>query len=87
MSASGQKVTVYTRDWCGFCTAAKSLLQNKGVEFEEHNATKRPEAKQEMIQRSGRMTFPQIFIGSEHVGGCDDLMALERSGALDAMLA
>ncbi|MEO0635605.1 MAG: glutaredoxin 3 [Pseudomonadota bacterium] len=84
--APSSKVVVYTRDWCGFCTAAKGLLERKGVAFEEHNATKRPEARAEMIQRSGRTTFPQIFIGSEHVGGCDDLMALERSGALDAML-
>ena len=87
MSANASKVTIYTRDWCGFCTAAKGLLERKGVSFEEHNATKRPEAKAEMIQRSGGMTFPQIFIGNEHIGGCDDLMALERSGALDAMLA
>lgn len=86
MSAS-PKVTIYTRDWCGFCTAAKRLLESKGVSFEEHNATKRPEAKAEMIQRSGGTTFPQIFIGNEHIGGCDDLMGLERSGALDAMLA
>ena len=82
-----EKVVIYTRDWCGFCTAAKNLLASKNVAIEEHNATKDASARAEMIQRSGGHTFPQIFIGSEHVGGCDDLMALERSGALDAMLA
>lgn len=87
MATKGNEVVIYTRDWCGFCTAAKSLLNKKGVAFKEHNATKTPDSRAEMIQRSGRTTFPQIFIGSEHVGGCDDLMALERTGALDALLA
>lgn len=81
------KVTIYTRQLCGFCTAAKRLLESKGVAFTEHDATFEPALKQEMIQKSGRATFPQIFIGGDHVGGCDDLMALERKGALDVMLA
>lgn len=81
------KVTIYTRQLCGFCTAAKRLLESKGVAFTEHDATFEPALKKEMIQKSGRTTFPQIFIGGDHVGGCDDLMALERKGALDVMLA
>lgn len=80
-------VTIYTRDFCGFCTAAKRLLEKKGVAYTEHNATGEPEARQQMIARSGRMTFPQVFVGETHVGGCDDLHALEASGGLDPLLA
>lgn len=81
-------VTIYTRKFCGFCTAAKRLLEKKGVSYVERDATFDPELKREMIQRShGGMTFPQIFIGDVHVGGCDDLHALERAGKLDALLA
>lgn len=80
-------VTIYTRDWCGYCAAAKRLLDEKGVAYTEHNATETPSARQEMIQRSnGRMTFPQIFVGEVHVGGCDDLYALDGAGRLDALL-
>lgn len=79
-------VTIYTRQLCGFCTAAKRLLETKGAAFTEHDATFEPTLKKEMIQKSGRTTFPQIFIGGDHVGGCDELMALERKGALDVML-
>ena len=80
-------VTIYTRQLCGFCTAAKRLLSSKGVQFTEHDATFDPSLKKQMIQRAnGRATFPQIFIADTHVGGCDDLMALERQGKLDAML-
>ena len=82
------KVTIYTRQLCGFCTAAKKLLKNKGVDVTEHDATFDPALRQQMISRSqGASTFPQIFIGEDHVGGCDDLMALERAGHLDRMLA
>lgn len=82
------EVTIYTRQLCGYCSAAKKLLLQKGVKLTEFDATTKPELRQEMINRSnGGMTFPQIFIGSEHVGGCDDLFALDRSGALDAMLS
>ena len=82
-----QSVTIYTRQACGFCARAKSLLSEKGVDFTEHDATGNAELRQEMIQKAnGRTTFPQIFIGSTHVGGCDDLMALNASGKLDAML-
>tara|TARA_B100000949_G_C14166093_1_gene401257 strand:- start:293 stop:652 length:360 start_codon:yes stop_codon:yes gene_type:complete len=80
-------VTIYTRQFCGFCTAAKRLLDEKGVNYTEHDATFAPELKAEMIQKAnGRATFPQIFIGGTHVGGCDDLQALERAGKLDTML-
>jgi glutaredoxin 3 len=79
-------VTIYTRDWCGYCAAAKRLLDEKGVHYTEHNATVEPQARQEMIQRSGRMTYPQIFVGAVHVGGCDDLYALDSQGRLDGLL-
>ncbi len=82
-----QPVTIYTRQACGFCARAKSLLSDKGVDFVEHDATGNAELKQEMIGKAnGRTTFPQIFIGETHVGGCDDLFALDRAGKLDAML-
>ncbi|MFN7012129.1 MAG: glutaredoxin 3 [Allorhizobium sp.] len=81
-------VTIYTRQGCGYCTRAKALLASKGVAFTEHDATGNPALRQEMIDRSnGGMTFPQIFIGDTHVGGCDDLHALDRAGKLDALLA
>jgi glutaredoxin 3 len=80
-------VVIYTRDFCGYCAAAKALLDRKGVRYTEYNATKEPAARQEMMSRSGRTTFPQIFVGSTHVGGCDDLHALERRGELDLLLA
>jgi len=82
------QVTIYTRKMCGFCTAAKRLLETKGVAYREHDATFDSALKQEMIQKAnGRATFPQIFIDDAHIGGCDDLMALERAGKLDPLLA
>lgn len=82
------KVTIYTRQLCGFCTAAKRLLEKKGTIYTEHDATFDPGLRQEMIQKSnGRSTFPQVFVGTTHVGGCDDLHDLERAGKLDALLA
>lgn len=80
------KVTIYTRIACGYCASAKRLLQQKGVAYEEQDASFSPELRQEMIRRSGRSTFPQIFIGDLHIGGADDLHALEREGRLDALL-
>jgi glutaredoxin 3 len=81
-------VTIYTRMMCGYSDAARRLLEKKGVDFTEHDATYSPELRQEMITRAnGRSTFPQIFIGELHVGGSDDLHALEREGKLDALLA
>jgi len=81
------KVTIYTRPFCGYCARALSLLTDKGVDFTEVEAGMDPKLRQEMMQRSGRTTFPQIFIGEQHIGGCDDMMALEREGKLDQMLA
>lgn len=81
-------VTIYTRMMCGYCAAAKRLLDKKGVAYTEHDASFSPELRQEMIQRAnGRATFPQIFVGDVHVGGCDDLHALEAAGRLDALIA
>lgn len=81
-------VTIYTREYCGYCSRAKALLQSKGVDFVEHDATYSQELRAEMIAKAnGGSTFPQIFINGEHVGGCDDLHALDREGRLDAMLA
>jgi glutaredoxin 3 len=80
-------VTIYTRRFCGYCTSAKSLLEEMGVAYEEIDATGSPEKRREMIERSGRFTFPQIFVGARHVGGCDDLYALRARGELDALLA
>lgn len=80
-------IVIYTRKMCGFCTAAKRLLDTKKAGYVEHDATFSPQIRQEMIQRAkGRSTFPQIFIDGTLVGGCDDLFALERSGKLDQML-
>ena len=81
------EIVIYTRQLCGFCSRAKQLLKQKGAAFTEHDATMKPDVKAEMIAKSGgARTFPQIFINGQHVGGCDDLMALERSGKLDPML-
>lgn len=83
-----KNVEIYTRPLCGFCSAAKRLLDSKSVGYMEVNVWENPDRKPEMVQRAGgRSTFPQIFIGGEHIGGCDDLMALERGGKLDAMLS
>jgi glutaredoxin 3 len=81
-------VVIYTRDWCSYSDAARALLERKGVAFEEINATGKSDLRAEMVERAnGRSTFPQIFIGSTHVGGCDDLYELDEQGKLDAMLA
>ena len=82
-----ENVTIYTRQLCGYCVAAKRLLDGKGVDYEEVDATFSPERRQEMAQRGGGATFPQIFVGETHVGGCDDLHMLERNGNLDGLLA
>jgi len=83
-----QTVEIYTSPLCGFCHAAKRLLNKKGIEFSEINILKEPGRRQEMMQRAnGRHTVPQIFIGDRHVGGCDDLFDLEHDEKLDPMLA
>lgn len=80
-------VEIYTSPLCGFCHAAKRLLSQKGVTFSEIDVLANPARKPEMIQRAnGGRTVPQIFIGTTHVGGCDDLFALEKAGKLDALL-
>ncbi len=80
-------VTIYTRPFCGFCSHALGLLKEKGVEFTEIEAGFDPAKRQEMVERSGGgTTFPQIFVGDKHIGGCDDLVALDRAGKFDAML-
>ncbi len=81
------KVEIYTRAFCGYCARAVSLLDGKGVEYQEYDLTMGGPQRAEMVQRAnGRNTFPQIFIGDRHIGGCDDLVALERAGKLDALL-
>lgn len=81
-------VRIYTTRYCPYCYAAKTLLKRKGVAYDEIDVGAAPERREEMIQRAnGRMTVPQIFIGSVHVGGNDDMQALERAGKLDALLA
>jgi glutaredoxin 3 len=79
-------VTIYTKPYCPYCHRAVDLLEKKGVDFTEIEAAFDPERRAEMIQRSGRATFPQIFVGETHIGGCDDMMALERAGKLDPLL-
>ncbi|MDR7231072.1 glutaredoxin 3 [Caulobacter sp. BE264] len=80
------KVTIYTRPFCPYCSRAVALLNDKGADFTEIEAGMDPALRQEMMQRSGRNTFPQIFVGEQHIGGCDDMMALESEGKLDALL-
>jgi glutaredoxin 3 len=82
------EVTIYTRMMCGYCAAAKRLLDRKGVAYTEHDASFSPELRSQMVARTnGRSTFPQIFIGDVHVGGSDELHALDAQGRLDALLA
>ena len=83
-----QPVTIYTTAWCPYCSAAKSLLREKGVSFNEIDVERTSGARATMVQRAGgRTSVPQIFVGDRHVGGCDDLYALERAGGLDPLLA
>jgi glutaredoxin 3 len=79
-------VTMYTTSWCPYCSRARALLKRKGVSFEDIDVEQAPEKRTEMQNRSGRRSVPQIFIGDHHVGGCDDLHALEEAGKLDALL-
>jgi len=81
------QVTIYTKSWCPHCQRAKALLAAKGVDFREYDVEQDGKALAEMLERSGgRRTVPQVFIGEVHVGGNDDLQALEARGALDALL-
>ncbi|PZQ52606.1 MAG: glutaredoxin 3 [Rhodovulum sulfidophilum] len=81
-------ITLYTTPTCGYCMAAKRLLASKGAPYQEINVAAEPERRVEMIQRAnGRRTVPQIFIAERHIGGFDDLNALDRAGGLDPLLA
>lgn len=81
-------VEIYTKTFCSFCWRAKMLLESKGISFKEISVDFGGEPRQEMLARSnGRTTVPQIFIGETHVGGCDDLVALDNAGKLDALIA
>ena len=81
-------VTIYTKSWCPYCQSALELLTTKGVPFTEIEISGKAEERSTMIDRAGgRTTVPQIFIGDRHVGGCDDLYALDRRGELDGLLA
>lgn len=82
-----QPIEIYTSPTCGFCHAAKRLLMAKGAPFVEIDLSRTDDRRSEMMSRAkGRHTVPQIFIGATHVGGCDDLYALDRTGKLDALL-
>lgn len=81
------KITMYSTGFCPFCIRAKQLLKSKGIEqIDEIRIDQNPAERAVMMERTGRHTVPQIFIGNTHVGGCDDLFALERSGGLDPLL-
>jgi glutaredoxin 3 len=81
-------IVVYTTPYCSYCISAKALLRRKGVEFTEINVAAEPDRRAEMLERTnGLTTVPQIFIGSNHVGGSDELHALDGAGALDSLLA
>jgi glutaredoxin 3 len=81
------KVEIYTKDWCPFCGRAVALLESKGVAFDEYDIDRDSTKRAEMIDRAnGRRTVPQIFIDGRHIGGCDDLVALDRAGQLDPLL-
>ena len=81
-------VEIYTKTFCSYCWRAKMLLESKGVAFNEISVDFGGELRQQMIERArGRTTVPQIFIGDTHVGGCDELVALEQAGRLDALIA
>ncbi len=81
------KVTIYTTPTCGYCAMAKRLLQTKVAGFTEIDVSRNPAARQAMEEKSGRYTVPQIWIGDRHVGGCDDLYALDNAGKLASLLA
>ncbi|MDQ6978278.1 MAG: glutaredoxin 3 [Ghiorsea sp.] len=86
--SSNAKIEIYSGDYCPYCVRAKSLLKQRGLDFIEYNVQQEPEKRTEMMKRSnGGRSIPQIFINDQHVGGCDELYALDRKGQLDAWLA
>lgn len=84
---SRRPITIYTTAWCPYCQRAKALLSSKGLAFEEIDVDATPGAREAMIARSTRRTVPQIFFGDLHVGGCDDLLALEQRGEIEKIMA
>ena len=80
------KVEIYATAWCPYCSRARQLLSAKGIRVQETDVDAHPGAREEMFARSGRRTVPQIFINQIHVGGCDDLIALDDAGGLDPLL-
>lgn len=80
------QVVIYSSDWCPYCIRAKQLLTSKSVSFDEIRVDGKPDVRAEMTRKAGRTSVPQIWIGDTHVGGCDDLFALERADKLDALL-
>lgn len=87
MAKAAPEVLIYTRVLCGYCAAARDLLQSKGIEYTELDATLNSKLRKEMAERAGQRTFPQIFVGEQHVGGYDALAALDDAGELDLLLA
>lgn len=81
-----EKVVIYSSDYCPYCMRAKALLKKKGAAFEELVVDRDSGLRQEMTKKAGKHTVPQIWVGDTHVGGCDELYALERAGKLDALL-
>jgi glutaredoxin 3 len=77
---------MYSKSWCSYCQRARALLRAKGMQYEEIDIEEQPDRRAEMIERSGRSTVPQIFIDDRHVGGSDDLYALDAAGGLDPLL-
>jgi len=80
------QIVVYSSDWCPYCSRAKALLAKKGVAFEEIRVDGQPQLRADMARKAGRTSVPQIWVGDHHIGGCDDLYALERAGKLDPLL-
>ncbi|MEX0899246.1 MAG: glutaredoxin 3 [Gammaproteobacteria bacterium] len=79
-------VVIYTTGFCGYCSRARTLFEQKGVAYEEIRVDSDPERRKEMMHLSGRRSVPQIFVGDHHIGGCDDLYALDRAGKLDPLI-
>jgi len=79
-------IVIYSSQYCPFCFRAKAILQQKGVPFSELNVDGNPQLRQEMTEKAGRHTVPQIWIGERHIGGCDELIALQSTGELDVLL-
>ena len=85
-ASSRPPITLYTSAMCGYCVAAKNFLKSKGVAWDEVRVDLQPQERARMIERTGRSTVPQIFVGDTHVGGYDDMMALHRAGGLEPLL-